>query len=351
MKPRSFLIFLLLAVCWNVLPASASRFGDIRMHARFLTDRMAYELRLTNRQYDDVFEINYDFFYNVEPYVRRMSYGDPYAVDAYYRYLDERNDDLRWVLSRRKYMRFMSMEHFYLPIYVVNHICHVRVYKVYPNRTHFYYARPHHYYSYHGGHCRHSHGGVSFYQTHYRKNYRHSIYKGHYQSIRSNTRHRDFPRLDNNGRPSRNENYRPNNRENSHAGREPIVRPLPSQRVEHATGIQSASPSRRPGRTETARPSHSTRPEMSARPSSSSRERGEYTRPSSSYRHTVKRTENTRESSSVRSDRGTRRRYESSSTRATRGESVNRRSSNHTSSRSTSSEHAGSSERRTVRER
>ena len=158
MKPRSFLIFLLLAVCWNVLPASASRFGDIRMHARFLTDRMAYELRLNDRQYDDVFEINYDFFYNVEPYVRRMSYGDPYAVDAYYRYLDERNDDLRWVLSRKKYIRFMSLEHFYLPIHVVNHICQIRIYKVYPNRNHFYYGRPHHYYSYHGGHCRHSHG-------------------------------------------------------------------------------------------------------------------------------------------------------------------------------------------------
>lgn len=203
MKPRSFFILLMLALSWIVLPASASRLGDIRVNARFLTDRMAYELRLSNRQYNDIFEINYDFFYNVDPYIDRMSYGDSYALDMYYRYLDERNDDIRWVLSRRHYVRFMSLEHFFLPIYAVNRVCYIRIYNIYPNRTHFYYGRPSHYYSYHGGHCRNHHGGISFYQSNYRKNYRHSIYKGNYQSVRTRTRGRDFPEVNRHGLPGR----------------------------------------------------------------------------------------------------------------------------------------------------
>ena len=193
MKPRRFFILLVMLLSWIVLPAFASRLGDIRVNARFLTDRMAYELRLTNRQYDDIFEINYDFFYNVDPYIDRMSYGDPYALDMYYRYLDERNDDIRWVLSRKHYKRFMRLEHFFLPIYAVNRVCYIRIYNIYPNRTHFYYGRPAHYFSYHGGHCRHHCGGVSFYQTHYRKHYRHAVYTGNYQSVRTQTRRRDFP--------------------------------------------------------------------------------------------------------------------------------------------------------------
>ena len=199
MKPRRFFILLVMVLSWIVLPAAASRLGDIRVNARFLTDRMAYELRLSNRQYDDIFEINYDFFYNVDPYIDRMSYGDPYALDMYYRYLDERNDDIRWVLSRRHYKRFMGLEYFFLPIYAVNRVCYVRIYNIYPNRTHFYYGRPSHYFSYHGGHCRHHFGGVSFYKTHHRKHYHHNVYTGHYQSVRTRTRGRDFPVVNHSG--------------------------------------------------------------------------------------------------------------------------------------------------------
>lgn len=208
MKPKRLLIFILMAVCWTVIPASAARLGDLRVHARFLTDRMAYELNLSSRQYNDVFEINYDFFYNVDPYVTRMSYGDPYALDMYYRYLDERNDDLRWVLSRRNYRRFMALEYFFLPIYAVNRVCYVRIYNVYPNRTHFYFGRPSHYYSYHGGHCRHHLGGVSFYRTNYRKHYTHSVYNGHYQSVRTKSRRRDFPEVNRHSLPGRTESGR-----------------------------------------------------------------------------------------------------------------------------------------------
>ena len=242
MKPRSFFILLIMALCWTVLPASASRIGDIRVNARFLTDRMAYELRLSNRQYNDIFEINYDFFYNVDPYIDRMSYGDPYALDMYYRYLDERNDDIRWVLSRRHYVRFMSLEHFFLPIYAVNRVCYVRIYNIYPNRTHFYYGRPSHYFSYHGGHCRHHHGGISFYKTNYRTHYRHSVYNGNYRSVRTRTRGRDFPHIDRHDNPSR---VDPGfSRPSRHENRRPesiVTRPSRSNRLQEISSNRSSS--------------------------------------------------------------------------------------------------------------
>ena len=212
MRPKRFFILFVMALCCVILPVSASRLGDIRMNARFLTDRMAYELRLSNRQYNDIFEINYDFFYNVDPYIDRMSYGDPYALDMYYRYLDERNDDIRWVLSRKHYVRFMKLEHFFLPIYAINRVCYIRVYNIYPNRTHFYYGRPTHYHSYHGGHCRHHHGGISFYQRNYRQHYHHTVYTGHYKSVRTRTRVRDFPKVESSHRPTTYPSVRPSTR-------------------------------------------------------------------------------------------------------------------------------------------
>lgn len=238
MKPKRILIFFLMAVCWTVIPASAARLGDLRAHARFLTDRMAYELNLNNRQYNDVFEINFDFFYNVDPYVDRMSYGDPYALDMYYRYLDERNDDLRWVLSRSKYRRFMTIKHFFLPIYAVNRVCYVRIYNVYPNRTHFYFGRPSHYYSYHGGHCRHHLGGVSFYKTNYRKHYTHSVYTGNYQSIRTQSRRLDFPNVHRHSASARTETVG-NLSDRLHSSNESSV----SRPVRHSTVIRGSSSS------------------------------------------------------------------------------------------------------------
>ena len=37
----------------------------IRKETRFLTDKMAYELNLSTGQYNDVYEINYDFIYSI----------------------------------------------------------------------------------------------------------------------------------------------------------------------------------------------------------------------------------------------------------------------------------------------
>lgn len=343
MKPRRFFILLMMALCWIVLPASASTLGDIRVNARFLTDRMAYELRLTNRQYDDIFEINYDFFYNVDPYVDRMSYGDPYALDMYYRYLDERNDDIRWVLSRGHYMRFMKLDYFFLPIYAVNRVCHIRIYNIYPNRTHFYYGRPSHYFSYRGSHCRHNLGGVSFYQTHYRKHYHHSIYKGHYQSVRTRTRGRDFPTINHSSRPARGEFGRyPSIRDNGHRTENGISR-LPSRPTDRHSGTSVTRPTHSERHRVVTDRSHS---EVRRNPSEIRRNPSDVRRPSESVK---RQTENLY----ARPLRYEGRQYESSSTRVSHSSNsgVSHRSQNSTlNHRSHSPEVRTHSQRTTVRQ-
>ena len=99
MSKRNLIVWLVMGLCWMVLPAKASGLGDIRVHARFLTDRMAFELNLNQYQYDDLYEVNFDFLCGIDPYINDLAYSRAAAMDAYYRYLDERNDDLRWILS------------------------------------------------------------------------------------------------------------------------------------------------------------------------------------------------------------------------------------------------------------
>ena len=137
---------------------------------------MAFELHLNSNQYNDLYEINYDFLCNIGPYVSGIAVADTRAMDAYYRYLDERNDDLRWVLSQAEYVRFIDIEYFFRPIYAINNVCYLRVYKIYPNRTHFYFRPLRHYLTYRGGHCRSHFGGVSYYRRNYPARYHHPVY-------------------------------------------------------------------------------------------------------------------------------------------------------------------------------
>lgn len=183
MRTRTF-ILCLLALCLSTIRGYASGLGDFRVNARFLTDRMAFELHLNSNQYNDLYEINYDFLCNIGPYVSGIAVADTRAMDAYYRYLDERNDDLRWVLSQAEYVRFIDIEYFFRPIYAINNVCYLRVYKIYPNRTHFYFGPPRHYLTYRGGHCRSHFGGVSYYRRNYPARYHHPVYSRPCESVR-----------------------------------------------------------------------------------------------------------------------------------------------------------------------
>lgn len=174
MKP---LVFLLIALsmtgCTSLVATTATttvtqRIGYTRQEVRFLTDKMAYELRLSSRQYNDVYEINYDFLYAANRLMDDIAHGDPWALDRYYEVLDLRNDDLRWVLSSSQYRRFLQIDYFYRPLYMDGgRYWAFRVYATYPNRSLFYYDVPHHYHTYNGAHCRRSYDNASYYRDRY----------------------------------------------------------------------------------------------------------------------------------------------------------------------------------------
>lgn len=213
-------LWIVLMMLGVTIPAmGAMSINKMRQNTRFLTDRMAYELKLSPQQYDDVYEVNYDFVNNIRFLMDDVVRGYDYALERYYDFLDIRNDDLRWILSRAQYRRFMAAEHFYRPIYAQNNKWQFRVYVVYNNVNFFYFGKPHHYTSYCGGHYRTHYNNISYYKTHYRNRYHHEVYDGRYR-IRhdkvtyDNHRHRDFNVV---ARPPKHDSHRspvhPNRRE------------------------------------------------------------------------------------------------------------------------------------------
>lgn len=231
-------LWIMIVMLGMTIPAmGAMSINKMRQNTRFLTDRMAYELKLSPQQYDDVYEVNYDFINNVRYLMDDVVRGYDDALERYYDFLDIRNDDLRWILSSAQYRRFMGAEHFYRPIYAQNNKWQFRIYVVYNNVNFFYFGKPHHYTTYCGGHYRTHHNNISYYKTHYRTRYRHDVYDGRYRTRHDrvtydNHRHRDFsitsrpPRKDNNHRPTPSQ-VRPNTRpdRNNHRPSTPQARP------------------------------------------------------------------------------------------------------------------------------
>lgn len=235
---------LLMIVCMLgiAIPAmGAMSISKMRQNTRFLTDRMAYELRLSPQQYDDVYEVNYDFINNVRYLMDDVVRGYDYALDRYYDFLDVRNDDLRWILSRAQYRRFMAAEHFYRPIYANNNKWQFRIYTVYNNVNFFYFGKPRHYTTYCGGHYRTHFNNVSYYRTHYHHRYRHEVYNGHYRIRHDKVtydrhRHRDF-----------NVAIRPPRRDHHHSVTRPQARPDRPSGEHHRPTKPQARPDR-PGK-------------------------------------------------------------------------------------------------------
>lgn len=141
--------------------------SKIRNHARFLSDRMAYELDLSPYQYDDVYEINFDYIYRVNRIMDDVVFGYRDAIDHYYRILDDRNDDLRYVLNYRQYQKFLYSEHLFRPIYSDGYRWNFRIYTVYHNHSFFYFDAPHGYKTYKGGHSRHDMKHEHYYSDRY----------------------------------------------------------------------------------------------------------------------------------------------------------------------------------------
>ena len=86
-KMRFALMFVALAAI-SAKSFAAMSLSDIRREARFLSDRMGYELGLSSRQYEDVYDINFDFLYQVDEVLDDMVFGYDDAIDYYYYLLD-----------------------------------------------------------------------------------------------------------------------------------------------------------------------------------------------------------------------------------------------------------------------
>lgn len=136
-------------------------------NALFLTDKMAYELRLTVSQRADVYEINYDFLNAVDNVLTEALAGESWALDEYYDALDIRNDDMRYVLSNYQYRLFLAEESFCRPIYQTSSGWKLRVYLKYPDKVRYYYPKPGRYSSYYGEHYRSSFKDTSYYCDRY----------------------------------------------------------------------------------------------------------------------------------------------------------------------------------------
>ncbi len=119
-------------------------YDEARRQALFLSDKMAYELGLTDAQYEAVYEINLDYLLNMQ--------GESSLYGSYW---TRRNADLSYVLSLSQYNYFINEDYFYRPVYWYNNGYAFRVYDRY-SRDRFYRSRPQDYWTYRGGRNKHA---------------------------------------------------------------------------------------------------------------------------------------------------------------------------------------------------
>lgn len=132
--------------------ACAMSYSQAREQALFLTDKMAYELNLTDDQYEAAYEINLDYLLSVN--------SDDELYGDYWRW---RNIDFSYVLLDWQYRMFCEAAYFYRPLYFSAGVWHFAIYARYPHRDYFYFNRPTVYVSYRGGHSWRQNNGSSWY--------------------------------------------------------------------------------------------------------------------------------------------------------------------------------------------
>ena len=146
-------IFALIAMVMMTVSATAMSYEQARQQALFLTDKMAYELNLTDEQYEAAYEINLDYLMGVRT-----------VDDLYGLYWERRNLDLSDILLSWQYRAFCDAAYFYRPLYWNAGYWHFGVYARYPYRDYFFFGRPTVYIEYRGGHSWHMNGGRSWYR-------------------------------------------------------------------------------------------------------------------------------------------------------------------------------------------
>ncbi|UPS45220.1 hypothetical protein M1D30_03345 [Prevotella sp. E15-22] len=147
------MLFTLVAMLTIAVSANAMSYEQARREALFLTDKMAYELNLTDAQYEAAYEINLDYLMGV------TSYNDVFGT-----YWERRNLDISYILYSWQWDLFRAATYFYRPLYWEAGVWHFGIYARYPHRDYFYFGRPHFYLTYRGGHSWRHNGGRSYYE-------------------------------------------------------------------------------------------------------------------------------------------------------------------------------------------
>ena len=105
---KKFIIALVAMFMMTFTSASAMSYEQARQQALFLTDKMAYELNLTDDQYEAAYEVNLDYLMGVD------TYDDLYGI-----YWRQRNLDLSYILLDWQYRSFCAASYFYCLVYAV----------------------------------------------------------------------------------------------------------------------------------------------------------------------------------------------------------------------------------------
>ena len=164
MKKMFFALMTMLTVSISV---NAMSYEQARNEALFLTDKMAYELNLTDEQYEAAYEINLDYLMGVTG--RDNVFGT---------YWERRNLDLSYILLEWQWNAYVAATYFYRPLYWEAGYWHFGIYARYPHRDYFYFGRPHFYVTYHGAHAWHRVGGYGYYHGH--RSHFHAPHREHF---------------------------------------------------------------------------------------------------------------------------------------------------------------------------
>lgn len=260
-------LLLSFAMLFAVLSANALGYDEARERALYLTDKMAYELNLTDEQYESVYQINLEYFLSI------YSVAD---IDGMY--WNYRNEDLRYILWDTQYSLYCTLDYFFHPIRWYRSAWYYPIFHRY-GRGIYFYSRPSFYYSYRGGLWvgRHRGGPSPFRGRRFDRGGRRL--GDHYRSTHPGGGHRGTINL---GRGGRNGGARPGGNGGARPGGNSGARP---------GGNSGARPGgnggARPGGNSGARPGSSTGSNPMSRPSGSSqsnaRPNGSMSRPSGSF--------------------------------------------------------------------
>ena len=230
------LMMTLIAVLTMTVSANAMSYEQARNEALFLTDKMAYELNLTDEQYEAAYEINLDYLMGVTG-----------RADVFGTYWERRNLDLSYILLDWQWSTYIAATYFYRPLYWEAGYWHFGIYRRYPHRDYFYFGRPHFYATYRGGHAWHIHGGHGYYYGH-REHFRaprrehfgmhdrwnRGDFRSHHNSSTRVTGRNDRGRLENNRRGTFDSNRRHGRYEGSSNNRS-YENNMPSRSSNHSS--------------------------------------------------------------------------------------------------------------------